>query len=153
MSQIDVIAGQRLPLDHHSVTYTFEDINRYQYYKQWICLWESFHVLIISYYLNMKCPQVLTLKVWFPTCGTILWHCRNFRRQGLSWGVRLPGRGLWWYGMPGPFLEFPCLLAALWHELFYSTPLCQSLQLSVTPLLCHSGMTQLWDLKTMSQNK
>ena len=29
MSQVDVIAGQRLLLDHHSVTYTFEDINLY----------------------------------------------------------------------------------------------------------------------------
>lgn len=144
MPQIDVIAGQRSPLDHHSVTYTFEDINLYQYYKQWICLWGSFHVLIICYCLNIKCPQVLTLKVSFPTCGTILWQCRNIRRQGLSWGVRLPGTGLWWYGLPGPF--FIVLLSACctvtWIVLLYPT-LCQSLQLSVTSLLCHSGMTTL----------
>lgn len=110
-------------------------------YEQWLCLWGSFHVLIICYYLNMKCPQVLTLKVWLPTCGTILWHCRNFRRQGLSWGIRLPGTGLWWYWMSGPFLEFPFLLTALCHEYCSTLP-----QLSaVTPALCHSPSLSQWN--------
>lgn len=54
MSQVDMIAGQRLPLDHHSVTHTFEDINLYlrtvnMSMGKFSCL---YHLLLFEYEMS-----------------------------------------------------------------------------------------------------
>jgi hypothetical protein len=45
-------------------------------------------ILVSLFGYEMSSRKTLVLKVWSPTCGTILGGAKNFRRWGLAGGSR-----------------------------------------------------------------